>query len=173
MSGASTFFCRSCLAKSHNNSPESTQSIFNACEFESLIPWQDQNLTTEESALATNFSLIFFHNGSIWYKSAWYLGSSCFVIDYLSKLLLLYTEARTRTSYFITKQIVSDGWSNEYSGYNLSRTPKRPFFLFKSIALEIIVEFGFKIFPLVVLYDLQICFEQILYPVAEKPDKSF
>ena len=97
MSGTSAFFRRKCRIKSEINTPVSTPSKINVCEFESLMREEDKILSVRVSALPNSFLLMSLFRESIWYvggSSALYFGNSCFVTVCVVTLLL-YTEAGT------------------------------------------------------------------------------
>ena len=114
MSGTSAFLRRSCCAKSDRKTLVSTPSKIKVWEPEIWIRGQDKNLSTEESALENNFVFTSFLSESTCYvgfREGWYFGSSCFVTDWVIKLLL-YTEAVGRTHCSTSRQMVNYGRSN-------------------------------------------------------------
>ena len=119
MSGTSAFLRGKCRVKSETNTPVSTPSKNIVSEFASLMREQDKVLCIRESALPKCTLLMSFFRESICYVagcSALNFGSSCFVTDCVVALLL-YTEAGTRTSCSISRQVINDGRCND--GYYL------------------------------------------------------
>ena len=104
MSGTSALLRRSCWTKSNRKTSDSTSSKIRVCEIECLKRGQYKVLSIKVSALEKNFLFIFLSE-SIWYVrlcEGWYFGSSCFVTDWVNKLLL-YTEAETRTNCSVSR----------------------------------------------------------------------
>ena len=111
MSGTSAVLQRSSWAKFYSKTPVSTPSKIKVCEFESLIRGQYKTFSAKESALETKPSFFFFLSESVSYVGlceARFSGSSCFVTDWILKLLLQ-TEAQTRKNCSMSNQMVNNG----------------------------------------------------------------
>ena len=111
MSGTSAIWRRSFRTKSNKKIPFFTPSKIKVWEIESLKRGQD-TMPIEVSALEKRFLFISFLNESIWYLrfcKGWYLGSSCFLTDWVIKHLL-YTEAGMRTKCSMSKKWFLMGW---------------------------------------------------------------
>ena len=176
MPGTSAFLRCVCSTKSGKKTPVSTQSKMEASLFESLIPRQDQILSTKESASVDSF-LCFSLSESVWYVrvcAAWYFGSSCFVTAWLSKLLL-YREAGTRTHCFRSKEKVNEVKSDDFHElYLFFSMPERLFFVPKWFYLERAIVSSFNFLSRYVFFNaLRIYFQKIFYALAEEPDKLF
>ena len=187
MCGKSPFLQRSCWAKFDSKTPVCTPFNIEVCKFENLIRGQDKVFSTKVSALANSFSFISFSSESICYVGfclVWYFGSSCFasavVLNlWLLLLLLLYTEAGTRTNCSLSKQMVIDGRSKECLllwVVTLFRMPNCLFFasnrFFLEGAIEVLIVV-LKFCPVMSFCALQFSFEKIYYTFAEEPNNLF
>ena len=123
---------------------------------------QDKILSITVSALPNSFLLMSLFRESIWYVggcSALYFGSSCFVKDCVV-ILLLYTEAGTRTNCSISRRMLNDGRCDDcYLLQSLFLTTERFFFASKLFFLAIVTNFRLETLPLDVFYGLQVSFE--------------
>ena len=112
MSGTSAFLRRSCWPKSANEIPASTPCSIKICQFDSKKRGQDKKIWwVKESALANNCLFFNFMSEPVWYSALcidWYFGSSCFLTNWVFKLLL-YTEAGTETNCSLSRQMVNHG----------------------------------------------------------------
>ena len=161
MSGTSPFLRRISWANSDRKIPICTPSKIKVCEFERLIREQDKILSTKESALENNFLFISFLTESIWYvgfREGWCFGSSCFVADWLIKLLV-YTEAGTRTNCCISRQMVNDSRSNNFIECKPLSDARSLFFASKLYVSQTIVELRFEILP----RDVFLCFAGFIW----------